>query len=394
MNEDNNQRTNLNTNPGKDDTRWSEGQSSQHSQNRGFQNEDRSMSRNEDSKYNGQSYRADDYNNRGNQQSSYGRNSGYNSQSYSSDRNYNDISDNFSGGYNSQRDLRHQEKESQYQPNSDWNKYGRESGFGQSNQRDQSYGQQYGRSYAGSQNRGENQTYNSHQNDWNQNYNSDSQYGSRYGQGREQNSSRYSNQYHPRGADQGSYGQDTGVNSRFQGSNGYSNFEGWDSQNRNYGGNDSQQSIYGSAGFGSLGTGSGSLESRRSNNNSYSYSSVDSNSGRQTPASYYGKGPKNFKRSDERIREELSEMFTRHHDVDASDIEIEVKEGEVTLSGFVPERRMKYLAEDLAEKSMGVRDVTNNIRVRKEDSPGMSSSSQSSDADKKLKKGSGLNPNH
>lgn len=141
-------------------------------------------------------------------------------------------------------------------------------------------------------------------------------------------------------------------------------------------------------------------------------------SGKQTPASYYGKGPKSFKRSDDRIREELSEMFTRHHDVDASDIEIEVKDGEVTLSGQVPERRMKYLAEDLAEKSMGVKDVTNNLRVRREAS--LFGSSQSSDSmtssssdtlsmnseldkgDKKTnlagkdssKKGSTLNPNH
>ncbi|MGZ3744679.1 MAG: BON domain-containing protein [Pseudobdellovibrionaceae bacterium] len=82
---------------------------------------------------------------------------------------------------------------------------------------------------------------------------------------------------------------------------------------------------------------------------------------------YVGRGPKGYTRSDERIKEEICEILTRDPNVDASDIEIEVKEGEVTLSGFVPDRKMKHSAEDLIEKCMGVKDIINNLRIQKEE---------------------------
>ncbi|WP_413291528.1 BON domain-containing protein [Bdellovibrio sp. HCB337] len=82
---------------------------------------------------------------------------------------------------------------------------------------------------------------------------------------------------------------------------------------------------------------------------------------------FFGRGPKGFKRSDDRIKEEISELLTRHPEVDASEVEIEVKDGEVTLTGTVIERRMKHLAEDAVERAMGVRDIINNLRVRREE---------------------------
>ncbi|WP_413612249.1 BON domain-containing protein [Bdellovibrio sp. HCB-110] len=101
--------------------------------------------------------------------------------------------------------------------------------------------------------------------------------------------------------------------------------------------------------------------------------------GEEARGSYAGRGPRNYKRSDERINEEINEMLTRHSSIDADDITVEVKEGEVTLSGTVPERRMKHLAEDVAEGCFGVRDVTNNIRVKKaEESPRSSARSDRS----------------
>lgn len=78
-----------------------------------------------------------------------------------------------------------------------------------------------------------------------------------------------------------------------------------------------------------------------------------------------GKGPKAYQRSDERIQEDVYEMLTRHPSIDAQDIEVEVKNGEVTLSGTVPERRMKYFAEEGAANRLGVVDVVNNIRIKR-----------------------------
>jgi osmotically-inducible protein OsmY len=80
---------------------------------------------------------------------------------------------------------------------------------------------------------------------------------------------------------------------------------------------------------------------------------------------FQGKGPKGYKRSDERIREDVCDMLCRGH-IDASDVEVEVSDGEVTLKGTVPERGMKYVAERLIDRLSGVKDVTNQIRVKRE----------------------------
>jgi hypothetical protein len=79
--------------------------------------------------------------------------------------------------------------------------------------------------------------------------------------------------------------------------------------------------------------------------------------------SYRGRGPKNFQRSDERIREMVCDRLEDHHDIDASDVEVTVNEGEVTLSGQVHDRHSKRLAEDVAESVPGVRNVANTLRV-------------------------------
>lgn len=76
-----------------------------------------------------------------------------------------------------------------------------------------------------------------------------------------------------------------------------------------------------------------------------------------------GKGPKGYTRSDDRIREDVNEKLWDDDYLDASNIEVEVSNGEVTLSGEVAERSAKRRAEDLAEDCSGVKNVQNNIRV-------------------------------
>ena len=80
--------------------------------------------------------------------------------------------------------------------------------------------------------------------------------------------------------------------------------------------------------------------------------------------SHVGKGPKNWQRSDDRIREEVNEALARHPEIDASEIEVRVERGEVTLTGTVDERRAKRLAEDIVEDVFGVKDVENKIKVK------------------------------
>jgi osmotically-inducible protein OsmY len=93
---------------------------------------------------------------------------------------------------------------------------------------------------------------------------------------------------------------------------------------------------------------------------------------------YYGQGPRGYQRSDERIREDVSDRLMENGELDASDIDIQVSNGEVTLSGSVDSRWAKRLAEDLAEACMGVRDVMNQLKVRSEGAPsGMSGTGRS-----------------
>lgn len=76
-----------------------------------------------------------------------------------------------------------------------------------------------------------------------------------------------------------------------------------------------------------------------------------------------GRGPRNYRRSDERIREDVCERLTEDDYVDASQIEVQVREGTVVLTGSVDERWEKHRAEDIADACSGVREVENRIRV-------------------------------
>ena len=73
---------------------------------------------------------------------------------------------------------------------------------------------------------------------------------------------------------------------------------------------------------------------------------------------------RNYRRSDESIRDEARESLTRHPDLDASDLEVNVEGGEVTLSGRVEDRDARWLAEDIVEVVSGVSLVHNQLRVR------------------------------
>lgn len=80
---------------------------------------------------------------------------------------------------------------------------------------------------------------------------------------------------------------------------------------------------------------------------------------------FHGRGPKGYRRPDERILDEVCEILTRHPDIDASEIEVKVNQGKLILSGTVDDRHIKRLVEDLAEDVLGVREVQNQIRVER-----------------------------
>ncbi len=78
---------------------------------------------------------------------------------------------------------------------------------------------------------------------------------------------------------------------------------------------------------------------------------------------YTGRGPKGYRRSDERIRDDIHDRLTQHGQIDATDIEVAVHDGNVMLKGYVNSRYEKRAAEDEVESVSGVRDVQNQLRI-------------------------------
>jgi len=83
----------------------------------------------------------------------------------------------------------------------------------------------------------------------------------------------------------------------------------------------------------------------------------------ETTGKHFGKGPKGWKRSDERIREEVCEALYRDTEIDASSIEVTVEDGCVCLRGSVEDRDTKRSAERCVENLSGVEDVLNELRI-------------------------------
>ncbi|MDY7228288.1 BON domain-containing protein [Hyalangium rubrum] len=79
-----------------------------------------------------------------------------------------------------------------------------------------------------------------------------------------------------------------------------------------------------------------------------------------------GRGPKGYQRSDERIREDICDRLMMGW-MNAENVDVEVRNGEVTLKGMVKSRDEKRAIEALAESVLGVKDLINMLRVERTD---------------------------
>jgi hypothetical protein len=89
-----------------------------------------------------------------------------------------------------------------------------------------------------------------------------------------------------------------------------------------------------------------------------------SSAGSWASGPHSGRGPRNYQRADSRIEEDACEALYHHGQIDASNIEVSVQNGEITLTGTVETRQEKRLAEDALESISGVKDITNQLRVQ------------------------------
>lgn len=78
---------------------------------------------------------------------------------------------------------------------------------------------------------------------------------------------------------------------------------------------------------------------------------------------FRGRGPKGYRRSDERLQEMVCDRLTDDPRIDASDIAVEVRDQIVRLTGSVDDRRTKYDVEELVERC-GASEIDNQLRVR------------------------------
>lgn len=89
----------------------------------------------------------------------------------------------------------------------------------------------------------------------------------------------------------------------------------------------------------------------------------DEDAARRREMDHAGRGPSDYIRSDERIREDVNDHLTRDPGLDATHISVSVTDGEVTLNGTVPDRWSKRRAEDVSDRVSGAKHVQNNLRI-------------------------------
>ncbi|MFA6237934.1 MAG: BON domain-containing protein [Bacteriovorax sp.] len=70
-------------------------------------------------------------------------------------------------------------------------------------------------------------------------------------------------------------------------------------------------------------------------------------------------------RSDDRIEEDVCNILLKDKDVDASKIEVSVKDGVVTLAGTVDSRETRFAAERAVVGVMGLKDIQNKLKTKK-----------------------------
>lgn len=228
--------------------------------------------------------------------------------------------------------------------------------------------------------------------DWNESRNSSQEWDSRSFENSEMPSQERSRNMHGMDSQRNFYGNDYNRSSRFADSSRSPSFEderyargpqrmstptrSWGHQEDSMG-----QPWSGPSSFGSADTNYGGSETYGAGqyHGSSSY-------GESSSRGFFGKGPKGYKRTDDRIKEDVCECLSRSPRVDASDIEVSVEEGCVTLSGTVDSKAIKRAAEMEIENLSGVDDVRNEIKVRRSSEWGDSSSQSGMNASSKSAK--------
>lgn len=108
-----------------------------------------------------------------------------------------------------------------------------------------------------------------------------------------------------------------------------------------------------------------SLQGSRSLHDREHYGSAKPDGPPPIRRSFEGVGPKGYKRSDDRIEEDVCNILLKDRNIDAHDIEVHVHNGLVILSGTVQSRIDRIEAEMAIEGVAGVEDIQNDIKLKR-----------------------------
>jgi osmotically-inducible protein OsmY len=78
---------------------------------------------------------------------------------------------------------------------------------------------------------------------------------------------------------------------------------------------------------------------------------------------FVGRGPRSYRRTDDKIIDDICERLTRDPRVDATFVEIKTNQGEVTITGVVGSWEEKQWAGEIAADVFGVQCVQNELRI-------------------------------
>lgn len=185
-------------------------------------------------------------------------------------------------------------------------------------------------------------------------YGQQGQFGQRFGQQTQDMASGYGSQYGSSGYGgnygAGQYGQPQYGQPLSHGGSGYSHHAG-----QQYG--SQPQGFRGGYPESSFGYGGAQPQGQ------YSSGRYDPQLAGQRTGDFTGRGPKNYSRSNERVREDICERLTADPYIDAQELEVRCENGTVVIEGQVEERWMKHRIEDLVDATAGVKQIDNRVTV-------------------------------
>lgn len=79
----------------------------------------------------------------------------------------------------------------------------------------------------------------------------------------------------------------------------------------------------------------------------------------------HGSGPPGNRRPDKEIKAEIERLLAWQKTIDATAIQVDVKDGVVTLSGNVSSPNEKQIAGNITENVLGIREIKNHLNIKR-----------------------------